>query len=253
MSIILNESNWNEWEDSLLVQLQNSGLHYLFQKDPMEGVERTDVSGASQKQKHTKDQEAARSLLNMNLDKYHQSLVRDEDTLYGAYEVLKDICAPDPQDECYDEYKRLLKTPVQKGKSMKSNWAYFKTIHNRNFDQDATKEDRMKEQHVFRTFTWQLPKAYRAAILESRREKYTEAKTLELLEKVRISVESEGTDKKTKGDRPKVKCTNCEKKGHLAADCWSKRKTNSDQKAQLVNQDAQKNPGDGKSGGREKH
>ncbi|KAL2885544.1 Retrovirus-related Pol polyprotein from transposon TNT 1-94 [Ceratocystis lukuohia] len=239
MSIILNESNWNEWEDSLLVQLQNSGLHYLFQKDPMEGVERTDVSGASQKQKHTKDQEAARSLLNMNLDKYHQSLVRDEDTLYGAYEVLKDICAPDPQDECYDEYKRLLKTPVQKGKSMKSNWAYFKTIHNRNFDQDATKEDRMKEQHVFRTFTWQLLKAYRAAILESRREKYTEAKTLELLEKVRISVESKGTDKKTKGDRPKVKCTNCEKKGHLAADCWSKRKTNSDQKAQLVNQDAQ--------------
>ncbi|KAL2886473.1 hypothetical protein HOO65_060303 [Ceratocystis lukuohia] len=160
----------------------------------------------------------------MNLDKYHQSLVRDEDTLYAAYEVLKEICAPDPLDECYEEYKRLLKAPVQKGKSMKSNWAYFKTIHNRNFDQDATKEDRMKEKDVFRTFTWQLPKAYKAAILESRREKYTEAKTLELLEKVRISLESEGNDKKAKGDRPKVKCTNCEKKGHLAADCWSRKK-----------------------------
>ncbi|KKF92066.1 hypothetical protein CFO_g5582 [Ceratocystis platani] len=189
----------------------------------------------------------------MNLDRYHQALVKDKDTLHAANEVLKEICAPDPLDECYEEYKRLLKAPVQKGKSMKSNWAYFKTIHNRNFNQDASKEDRMKETDVFRTFTWQLPKAYKAAILESRREKYTEAKTLELLEKVRISVESEGNDKNTKGDRPKVKCTNCEKKGHLAADCWSRKKTNSDQKAQLANQDTQRNPGDGKSGGREKH
>ncbi|PHH50500.1 hypothetical protein CFIMG_007405RA00001, partial [Ceratocystis fimbriata CBS 114723] len=111
----------------------------------MEDVEKTDAHGASQKQNYTKDQEAVKSLLKMNLGRYHQALVRDDDTLYGSYETLKEICALDPLDECYEEYKRLLEAPLSKGKNMKSNWAYFKAIHNRNFNQDAKKEDRMKE------------------------------------------------------------------------------------------------------------
>ncbi|KKF92063.1 hypothetical protein CFO_g5585 [Ceratocystis platani] len=244
MSVILRGSNWKEWENNFFVQLQNAALHYLLQKDSMEGVERTESSDSSNKPNYTKDLEAAMSLLDLSLDKYFQTIVEGEEILHEAYQVLKDACAPDPLETAYEEYKRVLRSPLAKDKTMLQNWLYFKTVHNRCFMKgDTEKDEYLKKKRTFQQFLWQLPRGYKEVILECTRADYDISKT------IAFSKSSERYLGRRKGQEDQRR----EKKGHLASDCWSKKKTNSDQKAQLANQNAQKNPGDGKSGGREKH
>ncbi|KKF96275.1 hypothetical protein CFO_g1344 [Ceratocystis platani] len=259
MSIILHGSNWKEWETNFLVQLKNAGLHYLLQKDSMEGVEGTDSFDASQKQNYTKDQEEAKSLLDLSLNEFFQTIVGDEATFYEAYQVLKEACAPDPLEAAYEEYKKalrsplakeacapdpleveyekykkVLRSPLAKDKTMLQNWLYFKAVHNQCFMRGETEKDEdLKKKRSFYHFLWQLPRGYKEAILESARGNYDISKTITLLEKVRNDISGKEKDRKTRGNRPKVKCSNCEKKGHVASDCWSKKKTNPDQKAQL--------------------
>ncbi|KAL2887235.1 Retrovirus-related Pol polyprotein from transposon TNT 1-94 [Ceratocystis lukuohia] len=229
MTVILEGRNWKEWESNFLMQIQNEGLQYLLAENPMEGVER-EKRDSNKKQK---DEELAKRILEISLNETFRSLVRDEETLSKAYKKLKKACPADTTDEAFYEMGRVFQSPLVKGMTILQSWMNFETVYARHY-----KAENVVEKAVLKTFLILLPLEYQEVAKECYRKK--NISTDEVIQCLEAAKKTYGTNGQAKYNRSKSKCFNCGKEGHSKTECWSKKKTNTKQKA---NQATEEKPG----------
>ncbi|KAL2890676.1 Zinc knuckle [Ceratocystis lukuohia] len=151
-------------------------------------------------------------------------------TVKEAYELPKKISEPDKVDEEFERLGKIFRTELRKDMNMLQNWYYHKMM----FLQFYTEKE-LSEDMVLKMFLIGLPKEYREVAKDCHREKLKAEEAVKRLQQKAAMTRC----------KLKLKCFNCNKGGHKAADCWSKKKTSPDQKAQMVIQDAQqRNPRD---------
>ncbi|KKF94839.1 hypothetical protein CFO_g2808 [Ceratocystis platani] len=175
MSAKLESNNWKEWEASFVLQLQNEGLHYLLDENPMEGVER-DGKGSGGNRKE--DEELAKRILDLCLSEPFR-VIRKQDKVREAYKVLEKICALDVLDADFDVMEKYFRSSSRRGLNMLRNWYYYQSKLSL-----YSTEEKMGEDLMFKLFLMGLPKEYRDVTKQCYREKLSAETALKLLEGV---------------------------------------------------------------------